>query len=155
MIRELITRLNRSLSEKMVPSRRVHAAPMKVWFDPDSTSERAIEAAKAACIIGETVDISRNGIAFSVPVIRIKEKYLVNQDRTLNVEIDLPSGRVYLQMLGKRYEKVGMHSAMERFLVGATITSLTGTDKELYEAFLKDGPRRPHTTAERVGIAIE
>lgn len=155
MIRELITRLNKSLSEKMVPSRRIFAAPMKVWFDPEVKSERGLEIARAACIIGETVDISRNGIAFSVPFIRIKEKYLVNQDRTLNVEIDLPDGKVFMQMLGKRYEKVGMHSSMERFLVGATITSLTGTDKELYESFLKSGAGRPHTTAERVGIAIE
>ena len=73
MIRELITRLNRSLSEKMVPPRRCHAAPMKVWFDPDIKTERGVEAARAACILGETVDLSRNGIAFAVPVIRIKK----------------------------------------------------------------------------------
>lgn len=155
MIRELITRLSRSFSEKMVPPRRGHTAPMKVWFDPDVKTERALEAARSACILGETVDLSRNGVAFSVPFIRVKEKYLVNQDRTLNVEIDLPNGKVYLRMLGKRYEKVGMHSSMERFLVGATITSLTGSDKEIYEDFLKNGARRPSTTAERVGIVVE
>jgi hypothetical protein len=155
MIRELINRLSRSFSEKMVPPRRSLAAPMKVWFDPDVKSERAIEVARAACIIGETVDISRNGVAFSVPVIRIKEKYLVNQDRSLNVEIDLPNGKVHLKMLGKRYEKVGMHSSSERFLVGATIISMTDVDREIYESFLKTGHRRPHTTAERVGIVIE
>jgi len=155
MIRELITRLNRSLSEKMVPPRRCHAAPMKVWFDPDIKTERGVEAARAACILGETVDLSRNGIAFAVPFIRIKEKYLVNQDRTLNVEIDLPNGKVCLRMLGKRYEKVGIHSSEERFLVGASILSLTGADEEIYEAFLKNGHRQPSTTAERVGIAID
>jgi hypothetical protein len=139
----------------MVPARRDHKAPLKVWFDPDIKTERALDAARSACIIGETVDLSRNGVAFSVPFIRIKEKYLVNQDRTLNVEIDLPGGKVYMRMLGKRYEKVGMHSSMERFLVGATITSLTGTDKEIYEDFLKNGARRARTTAERVGVVIE
>jgi hypothetical protein len=128
---------------------------MKVWFDPDLKTERAFEAARAACIIGETVDVSRNGVAFSVPFIRIKEKYLVNQDRTLNVEIELPSGKVFMQLVGKRYEKVGMHSSQERFLVGAAITSLIGADKELYEDFLKNGQPRPRASAERVGIAID
>ena len=155
MIRELINRLNQSLSEKMVPQRRRHTAPIKVWFDADTKGERAQEAARAACILGETIDLSRNGIAFSAPFIRIKEKYLVIQDRILNAEIDLPGGKVYLRLLGKRYEKVGIHSSQERFLVGAAIHSLTGTDKEIYESFLKNGHRRPATTAERVGIAIE
>jgi hypothetical protein len=155
MIRELITRLNRSLSEKMVPPRRKHAAPMKVWFDPEGTSERSVEAARAACIIGETVDMSRNGVGFLVPFIRIKEKYLVNQDRLLNVEIDLPNGKVCLRMLGKRYEKIGMHSSQERFFVGATITAIEGSDKEIYEDFIKHGARRSTTTAERIGIVID
>lgn len=155
MIRELITRLNRSLSEKMVPTRHPFAAPMKVWFEPEVNSERAVDAARSACILGETIDLSRNGVAFSVPFIRLKEKYLVNQDRILNVEIDLPNGKVVLKMLGKRYEKIGMHSSQERFLVGATILSIPDTDKEIYETFLKKGDRRRNTTAERVGIAID
>lgn len=155
MIRELITRLNRSLSEKMVPPRHPYAAPMKVWFDPDVKTERALDAARAACIIGETIDLSRNGVAFSVPFIRVQEKYLVNQERTLNVEIDLPGGKVIMRMLGKRYEKIGMHSSAERFLVGATIVELTGPDEEIYQNFVKHGCRRQATTAERIGIAVE
>lgn len=152
MIRELISKLSRSFSEKLVAPRRSFTAPMKVWFDPDVKSERAVEAARAACILGETVDMSRTGIAFLVPFIRVKEKYLVNQDRTLNVEIDLPGGKVSMRVLGKRYEKIGMHTSVERFHVGAEITSITGADLEAYEYFLKHGGRRAMTTAERVGI---
>ena len=155
MIRELINRLSRSFSEKMVPARRPHTAPMRVWFDPDTKGERALEAARAECINGETVDLSRNGIAFSVPVIRTREKYLVNQDRPLNVEIDLPNGKVFLRMVGRRYEKVNIHSSMEWFFVGAAILDLTEQDKAIYENFLTNGPRRPSNTAERVGIAIK
>src|SRR3954465_842193 len=111
MIRELIDRLSRSFSEKTVPQRRRHTAPMKVWFDPDRKDERSIDAARAESIKGETVDLSGNGVAFLVPLIRTREKYLVNQDRVLNVEIDLPNGTVYLRMIGRRYEKVGIHSS--------------------------------------------
>src|SRR3982751_1116279 len=108
MVREIIARINRALADNMVPRRRRHTAPMKVWFDPQIDSERNQEAARAACLLGEIVDLSRTGIAFLVPSIRISEKYLVGQERNLNIEIDLPSGKVAMKVIGRRYEKVGM-----------------------------------------------
>ncbi len=141
MIRELITKFNRSLSERMVSSRRHYKAPVKVWFDPEMNTDLSRERAIAACILGETVDISRTGIGFLVPSIRVKEKYLVGHERPLNIEIDLPTGKVYLRVMGRRYEKVGMHLSTERFLVGAHILRLEGTDKEIYETFLRNGNR--------------
>jgi hypothetical protein len=147
MIRELITRFNRSLSERMVSSRRRHTAPIKIWFEPDTTTGPLRHDAVPACIMGETADISRTGIGFLVPSIRLKEKYLVGQQRTLNIEIDLPTGKVFMQAVGCRYEKVGIHISAERFFVGAQILSLTGTDKENYETFLTNGTRGPKTAA--------
>ena len=155
MIRELITRFNRSLSERMVSARRRHTAPMKVWFDPDGNTERARDAARAACILGETVDISRTGIAFLVPSIRVKEKYLVGHERNLNIEIDLPTGKVHLTAVGRRYEKVGMHISTERFFVGAHILNLTDVDKEIYETFLRNGNRRGKNTAASLELGID
>lgn len=147
MIRELITRFNRSLSERMVSSRRRHAAPVKVWFDPDNNTERAKNEALSACIMGETADISRTGIGFVVPSIRIKEKYLVGQQRNLNIEIDLPTGKVFMRAIGCRYEKVGIHLSAERFFIGAQIVSLVGADRETYETFLRNGNRPPRGAA--------
>jgi hypothetical protein len=139
----------------MVSSRRRHTAPIKVWFDPDSNTERARDLARAGCILGETADISRTGIGFIVPSIRFKEKYLVGQQRHLNIEIDLPTGKVYMRAMGCRYEKVGIHISTERFFVGANIVSLTGPDRETYETFLKTGTRgikRTSTRALELGI---
>ena len=142
MIRELITRFNRSLSERMVCSRRPHKAPLRVWFDPDTKGERARDMARAACIYGETVDLSRSGVAFLVPSIRVMEKYLVGQDRNLNMEIDLPNGTVSLRGIGRRYEMVGVHMSTERFLVGVELAETSGPDRECYEAFVRLGNRR-------------
>ncbi|MBV9214551.1 MAG: PilZ domain-containing protein [Acidobacteria bacterium] len=156
MIRELISKLNRSLSDRLVSARRRHKAPMKVWFDPEVRTERGIELARAACILGETVDMSRTGLAFLVPSIRVKEKYLVGHERPLNIEIDLPNGKVYLRAMGRRYEKVGLHVSTERFLVGVHISNLEGHDKDLYEAFLTGGDRRPRAAAaQSIGVTIE
>jgi hypothetical protein len=147
MLRKLISKFNRSLTESMVSSRRRHTAPVKIWIEPDINSERARELSRSSCVLGETYDISRTGIAFIVPSIRLKEKYLVGHELTLNVEMELPTGKVHMQVMGKRYEKVGMHISTEKFLVGANILSLLGTDKEIYETFLRRGHRgTPRTT---------
>lgn len=155
MIRELISKLNRSWSDRVVAPRRRHAAVMKVWFDPDVNTERAREAARSACIFGETVDISRTGIAFLVPAIRVKEKYIVGHERDLNIEIDLPTGKVNLKAIGRRYEKVGMHISTERFLVGAHILKLEGPDKEIYETFLKRGNRATRGAAQSLELGVD
>jgi PilZ domain len=155
MIREIIAKFNRTLSERMVSSRRRHKAPIKVWFDPEMNTERSREMARAACIIGETVDISRTGIGFLVPSIRVKEKYLVGHERPLNIEIDLPSGKVQLRAMGRRYEKVDMHISTERFLVGAHILSVPESDKENYEAFLRNGIRRAKNAAASLELGVD
>lgn len=141
MLRQLISKFNRSLTESMVSSRRRHTAPVKIWFEPEINSERAREIARSSCILGETYDISRSGIAFVVSSIRLKEKYLVGHERTLNIEMDLPTGHVHMKVMGRRYEKVGMHISTEKFLVGANILDLTGSDKDNYETFLRRGHR--------------
>ncbi|MFN2501200.1 MAG: hypothetical protein ABR530_04235 [Pyrinomonadaceae bacterium] len=150
----MITKFNRSVSERMVAPRRRHTAPVKVWFDPDVNTEQARDLARAGCILGETIDISRTGVGFLVPSIRVKEKYLVGHERVLNIEIDLPTGKVYMKAMGCRYEKVGLHISTERFLVGAHILSLSGVDKENYETFLRNGFRgaRPQPTAQLLSI---
>jgi hypothetical protein len=155
MLRKLISRFNRSLTESMVSSRRRHTAPVKIWFEPEINSERACELARSLCVFGETYDISRSGIAFVVPSIRLKEKYLVGQDRMLNIEMDLPTGHVHMKVMGRRYEKVGIHISTEKFLVGANIEFLAGTDKENYETFLRRGHRGTQRTAGSLELGID
>lgn len=151
-IRNLVAKFNKSISEKLVPSRRKHIAAVKVWFDPEINSERNRELAKSSCILGETVDISRSGLAFVVPAIRIQEKYLVGQERRLNVEIDLPTGKVVLKAMGRRYQKVGIHLSTERFLVGAQILAMEGPDEEAYFHFLKNGRQVVKQSSLELGI---
>lgn len=141
MIRKLISRFNRSVSERLVSSRRRYAAPLRVWFEPEINSPHHQEIAKNAAIHGETVDLSRTGVAFLVSSIRVNEKYLVGQDRKLNIEIDLPSGKVNMQLFGRRYEKVGLHVSMEKFLVGAHIVRIDSESNAVYDHFLRNGTR--------------
>jgi len=155
MIRRLISKFNKTLSERLVSSRRKFAAPMRVWFEPEVNSPHHHEIAKNMAIPGETVDLSRTGIAFLVSSIRDKEKYLVGQDRKLNIEIDLPSGKVTMQVIGRRYEKVGVHLSMEKFLVGAHIIRLESESNAAYDHFLRNGARRAKRAAGSLNLGID
>lgn len=155
MIRNLISRFNRSLSERLVSSRRKFAAPMRVWFEPEINSPHNQEIAKNMAMPGETVDLSRTGIAFLVSSIRDKERYLVGQERKLNVEIDLPSGKVTMQVVGRRYEKVGVHLSMEKFLVGAQIVRLESESNAAFDHFLRNGAGRRKSTPGSLELGID
>lgn len=155
MVREFIAKINRALADNLVPRRKRFTAPVKVWFDPLINTERERERARSACLLGEIVDLSRTGIAFLVPAIRINERYLVGQEQNVNVEIDLPTGKVHMQIVGKRYEKVGIHLSIEKFLVGAQISKMSDGDRESYEYFLKSGRRRKKGAARVLELGVD
>lgn len=92
-------------------------------------------------ILGETKDLSATGIAFIVSSIRLKEHYLVGEGRTLNAELDLPGGKIRMQVIGQRHEQFGEHISTARFLIGAKITKMSEQDREAYEDFLRYGKK--------------
>jgi len=98
-----------------------------------------VTSADGIYMSGETVDLSKTGVAFMVPQIRIKENYLVGHERVLNVEIDLPGGKVRMRVLGRRYEREGVHLTNERYMVGAEIVEMSKQDRESYHQFLRYG----------------
>ena len=152
MLRRLISTFNRSITERLVSSRRTHTASLRVWFEPETNSPHQREVARNMAISGETVDLSRTGIAFLTSSIRINEKYLVGQDRKLNIEIDLPSGQVVMQVVGRRYEKVGANASTEKFLVGVHIVRIESESNAVYDHFLRHGPGRRKKAA--VGLEL-
>jgi len=152
MIRRLISKFNRSLTERLVSSRRQHTAPVRVWFEPDINTLQNRELAKNMAVPGETVDLSRTGVAFLISAIRINEKYFVGQDRKLNIEIDLPSGKVEMQVIGRRYEKVGIHLSTEKFLIGSHIVRIESESNATFDHFLRHGPEK--NKVGRVGLKL-
>ncbi|HSU26163.1 MAG TPA: hypothetical protein VLI65_09285, partial [Pyrinomonadaceae bacterium] len=90
---------------------------------------------------GETVDMSDSGIGFLVSSIRINEKYLVGQNRPLNVELELAGKKVRMRVMGVRYERVGVHLSTEHYLIGAAIEEMAQKDRAAYEHFLNNGKK--------------
>lgn len=139
MIRKLIARFNKSVSERRAAPRYDFQAPVKIWIQPPGKTGKLQTPAEPLCIYGETKDLSAAGIAFLVPSIRIRESYLVGENCLLNAELDLPAGRLRMQIIGQRYEQIGEHLSVSRYLIGASIEQMKAEDREIYEHFLLYG----------------
>jgi len=137
MIRKLITRFNKSITKRVVSARLDFEAPISISFEPNHRTGKLSLPLENVSIKGVSRDLSESGIAFIVPLIRLKENYLVGENRRLNAELDLPNGKVKMIVVGRRYEQViDENSASVKYLIGAKILQMTESDKEVYEYFL-------------------
>ena len=143
MLRELVTKLSSVFERNSHNLRKKCDAPVRISFEPVKTTGNLHVTMEGLGISGEAVDLSQGGIGFIVSSIRIKEFYLVGQERTLIVEVDLPAGKIKFKAIGRRYNKVGQHLTNEKYFVGAEITDINGRNKQLLEEFLRFGITRP------------
>ena len=142
MLRELVTKLSSVLERNAHHARKKCDAPVRISFEPVKTTGNLHITMDGLAISGEAVDLSKAGIGFIVSSIRIKEFYLVGQERKLIVELDLPAGKVKFKAIGRRYNKLE-HLSTEKYFVGAEITEISGRNKQLLEEYLRFGMNRP------------
>lgn len=139
ILRKLISRLNGQVMSRMSAERRDLQVPINVSIEPNKNTGSLVRRTEGLSIGGETKDLSETGLAFFVDAIRLREHYLVGEDRVLVVKLDLPNGTIKLKAMGKRYEQVDVHSTHSRYLIGAAIVEMDAVDREVYTEFLRLG----------------
>ena len=142
VIRKFISRLNLSFVENRSARRYNLQVPIRITIEPDDEACCNVKLKtkrESLSTSGETKDLSKSGIAFIVPSIRLREYYLVGENRTLQAELDLPNGKIRMQIVGVRYEQIGIHDSTVNYLIGAKILSITPLEQEIYEEYLKYG----------------
>jgi hypothetical protein len=147
MIRELVTKLSSVFERNSHNLRKKCDAPVRISFEPVKTTGNLHITMDGLSISGEAVDLSKTGIGFIVSSIRVKEFYLVGQERKLIVEVDLPAGKIKFKAIGRRYNKFGQHLSNEKYFVGAEIVDIQGRDKQLLDEYIRFGVTRPRTSA--------
>ena len=155
MIRNLVSKFSKIVAERSHSTRRQFELPIKVSFEEVKKPSAAPNTTKGLFLTGETYDLSGSGIAFMVSAIRVKDHYLVGQERPLLAEIDIPGGKVRMTVIGRRYEKVGQHLSMEKYVIGAEITSMEANDRERYEYFLKFGRKGTKSSARSLELGVD
>jgi hypothetical protein len=83
---------------------------------------------------GHTVNISEHGLALVLHAQNIDEQYLLGEEGSMAIELDLPNGlSLEIQATPVRYEKLA-----EGYLIGARISGMRDRDRELYEEYLRE-----------------
>jgi hypothetical protein len=139
VIRKFISKLNLSFVENRSARRHNLQVPVRITIEPDEANGKLTTKRESLSACGETKDLSKSGIAFIVPSIRLREYYLVGENRALQAELDLPNGKIRMQIVGVRYEQIGIHDSSVSYLIGAKILFISPLEKEIYEEYLKYG----------------
>jgi hypothetical protein len=138
MLREIATRFSRVIAERRAAPRKKVSVAVRVRFAPVCGSVGHLRNSEKFHLSGSTYDISSCGVGLILPAIRIDQNYLVGEGRLLIVEVDIHDRTVIMKVIGRRYEEIGVHLSVKKFLVGAEIVEMAPTDKAAYEYFLKN-----------------
>ncbi len=87
---------------------------------------------------GHTLDLSLTGVALIVPTIIVGEHHLVNENRNLNVTLDLPDGPVEMHVAAIRYESLDEHKTETGYLIGARIIAVAEEGQTRFQAYLSN-----------------
>ena len=88
------------------------------------------------CLSGNTVDLSSTGLAFTLSAIRIGDRYIAGDDRTLRIILELPTGSVESYAIATRYERIEERGADVGYMIGARITRISESDRERFFNYL-------------------
>jgi hypothetical protein len=138
-IRKLVRKLNKSVLGILNSPRRVSKLPISATLEIEHPTGDLRKKPQPLVIQGMTQDLSKTGIAFVVPFIRLGEHYFVGDEQRLLLEIELPEGTVKMNVIAKRYEILGEHDSVSSYLIGARIVSMLPQYRELWENYLKYG----------------
>ncbi len=140
MIRKWIWNFKKSISERAAPKRYNLQIPIIISFEAGKNTGKKNSATANLSVRGETKDLSNSGVSFIVPSIRLKEYYLVGENRTLDAELGLPGGKIKMRIVGQRYEQLNdEHSSTNSYVIGASIVEITDDMRKIYEDFLRSG----------------
>jgi c-di-GMP-binding flagellar brake protein YcgR len=133
-LRTLVGRLREYAGDRRETRRRVRLPFTLSLHEP---GKKANGRRPLPTLSGFTQDISATGLALVVPAIRIGGHYLAGGDRTLEVELELPTGSVHIRVTSVRYEPVDEDRSEEGYVIGVCITDMSPADRERLNLFLK------------------
>lgn len=85
---------------------------------------------------GHTLDLSANGMAIILSAITLGEHHLVGENRSLNVQLELPAGPVEMQVVPVRYERLEEDASETGYLMAAKIVGMSESDRARYADYV-------------------
>jgi PilZ domain len=129
LARTIVSRLRAFVRNRRRAKRREARLKFKVTLANRKISSNG----RSPWMEGYTRDVSIDGLALIVQAIRIGEHYLVGDDRTLLLILELPIGPVQLKVIPLRYEGLEDDSG---YVIGVRIAEASETDLAQYADFV-------------------
>ena len=136
LIRSIVARLREYAGNRRRATRYRVRLPFSVSLLEKKSKEQD-RAQRAPGLVGETRDISESGLALIVPAIRIGQRYLTGEGRTLLIALELPAGIALIRAAPARYEPLEQAGAEKSYLIGARIIEMSDEDRTLLLDYLK------------------
>src|SRR4051812_20387791 len=124
IIRQILSKMNVFVLSRRSAPRFSRSAPIIITLGTEKKNGSCETKREALSIKGVTKDLSESGIAFFVDSIRLREHYLVGEERVLIAELELPNGIVRMEIVGVRYEQFDIHTSIAKYMIGARITHI-------------------------------
>ena len=136
LVRTIIGRLREFIGNRRSEKRSSVRLPLSISVLDLSRPRKGVRRPQS--IKGHTCDISPTRIALMVPAIRIGAQYLADQERRLQIKLELPGGPVEIQALPLRYERIGEGQEETGYLIGVQVVQMNEQDRSRYNEYLAE-----------------
>ena len=87
--------------------------------------------------MGQTCDISAEGLGLVITHVVIDERFLTLQDGKLNLILDLPGGSVNIEAKPVRLVRLDEQNPHRGYLIGAQITHVDESEQDCFSEYLR------------------
>lgn len=134
-LRTLVNRLRRFVGERRHAPRRAARLAVSVSLAPRENGARS-HAPRA--LEGHTCDVSATGLGLVLPSVRVGDRYLTGEGRTVHVRLELPDGEVHLRAVPMRYERLEEGDECGAgYVVGVHILEMDAPDRALFFEYVR------------------
>lgn len=94
-------------------------------------------ASRAATITGHTRNISDTGLSLILPSVHFGNRYLMDGDLTLEIELEFPAGPINFQVAPVCYDALDENQMECGYLVSLRITKIADAERQRLSAYLR------------------
>ena len=132
--RTIVSRLRKFVGDRRRSTR--HLVRLVFSLSIVSPAKSLTGSRRIVSMDGHTFDLSANGMALIVPAITLDEHHLVGENRSLSVQLELPSGPVEMQVRPVRYERLEEHKIETGYLIAVKIVKMSDEDRARYSDYV-------------------
>jgi hypothetical protein len=149
LVRSIIGRLSELIGSHHHARRHDLRLPVTIYLN-DSGAKRGARARGPLSISGDTRTISDTGLSLVVSSVHCGNRYLMNGELSLRIQLELPEGAISFGVTTVCYKPLEESQAEWGYLVSMRIIEIGEVERERLAQYLRQGhlyePGRPKTS---------